>query len=191
MVSIHVGFNRCWRRGVAHHAAPAHRAAPGDHHREPEPAQRDRFATARHAAQFVRQQPAYGFEVVFGKFCRKGFIDGRDGHVYYGNKLDQGVSLDIDAGVGDQGGKNVENIVVGDLGPFSRIIFATKIYGAGDRYCDYDGAVEVMPSDGSKFVVPLSAQQRGRWCSIARIDVDGNGASVSNLNQVSDSEPHL
>ncbi|HNU11697.1 MAG TPA: hypothetical protein PKJ45_10120 [Rubrivivax sp.] len=117
--------------------------------------------------------------------------DGREGHVFFSCRSAHGVTLDHDAGIGDRGGRNVENIVVEDLEPISRIIFATQIFGAGDRYSDYDGAVEVAPSDGSRFVVPLTAPQRGRWCWIARIDLDGNGATVSNLNQVSDDEPAL
>ena len=117
--------------------------------------------------------------------------DGQSSQVYFGNRSALGVTLDHDAGIGDRAGRNVENIVVGDLEPIASIVFATKIFGQGDRYSDYDGAVEVMPSDGSKFVVPLSAQERGRWCWIARIDLDRNGAGVTNLNQVSDEEPEL
>ena len=117
--------------------------------------------------------------------------DGRDGHVSFRDRSAHGVVLDHDAGIGDRGGQNVENLTVQDLEPMSAIVFATKIFGGGDRYSDYDGAVEVMPSDGSKFTVPLTAQQRGRWCWIARIDLDANGASVTNLNQVSDDEPVL
>jgi uncharacterized protein involved in tellurium resistance len=117
--------------------------------------------------------------------------DGREGHVSFMSRSEHGVTLDHDAGIGDRGGRNIENIVVDDLEPISRIVFATKIFGDGDRYSDYDGAVEVIPSDGSKFTVPLTAQQRGRWCWIARIDIDAHGAAVTNLNQVSDSEPSL
>ena len=118
---------------------------------------------------------------------------GQSGHVFFGHSAEHGVSLDTDAGRGDRAGRNVENITVSNLEPFSQIVFATKIYGygRGDRYSDYDGAVEVAPSDGSRFVVPLSSQQSGRWCWISRINLDDTGASVSNLNQVSDSEPQL
>lgn len=115
----------------------------------------------------------------------------RTGHVYFGCKDLDGITLDTDAGIGDRAGRNAEIITVADLSPFRAIIFATKIYGQGDRYSDYDGSVEVCPSDGSSFVVPLSTQQRGKWCEIARIDLDENGASVANLNKVSDEVPGL
>lgn len=111
--------------------------------------------------------------------------------MYFGSRLQHGVTLDHDAGISDRGGRKVENIVVDDLEPITRIIFATKIFGDGDRYSDYDGAVEVIPSDVSKFVVPLTTQQRGRWCWIARIELDRNGTTVWNLSQVSDDEPVL
>jgi uncharacterized protein involved in tellurium resistance len=115
--------------------------------------------------------------------------DGRDGHVYFQCRSAHGVSLDHDAGVRDRGGDNVETLVVDDLRPISSIVFATKIFGDGDRYSDYDAAVEITPSDGRKFTVPLTAQRRGRWCAIARIDCTASSATVVNLNEVSDGEP--
>lgn len=115
--------------------------------------------------------------------------DQSEDHVYFGSPNHDDISLDNDAGIGDRGGKNVENILVSRLDVFSTIIFATKIYGAGNRYSDYDGQVEVRASDGSQIVVPLSAQQRGKWCAIARIDIHHGIASVTNLNDVSDDTP--
>ena len=103
------------------------------------------------------------------------------GWVYFGSREHQDISLDHDAGIGDLGGNNVENIKVNQLDSFSAIVFATMIFGEGDRYSDYDGLVDVTASDGSQIVVALSAQQRGKWCAIARIDRDHGIASVSNL----------
>jgi uncharacterized protein involved in tellurium resistance len=117
--------------------------------------------------------------------------DGSQGWVYFGERQHQDISLDHDAGIGDRGGDNMENIKVDRLDSFSTIVFATMIFGSGDRYSDYDGQVEVTASDGSQIVVPLSAQQRGKWCAIARIDMDQGGASVSNLNVVSDETPSI
>ena len=62
--------------------------------------------------------------------------DGRTGHVYWSLRTSDGIHLDHDAGIGDRGGRNVENIVVDDLEPLSTIVFATKIFGEGDRYSD-------------------------------------------------------
>ncbi len=117
--------------------------------------------------------------------------DGTESHVYFAAPRYTDISLDRDAGIGDRGGQNVENIKVDRLDSFRSIIFATMIYGSGDRYSDYDGLVEVNASDGTQIVVPLSAQQRGKWCAIARIDIEGGSASVSNLNSVSDELPSL
>jgi len=113
-------------------------------------------------------------------------------HVYFGNKDDQQVRLDQDAGVGDTGGHNEENIVVEALDGISEIVFATKIFGNGDRFCDYDGRVIIETGVGEKITVPLSAQQPGIWCTIARIDNrDPNQPNVINLNTVSDNEPDI
>ncbi len=118
--------------------------------------------------------------------------DGSSHHVYFGNKSDIQVELDRDAGVGDRGGQNEENILVGELTGISRIVFATKIYGHGERFCDYDGRVVIETNNGDKITVPLSAQQRGKWCTITQIDNSNQTKpQVVNLNQVSDDEPRL
>jgi hypothetical protein len=114
---------------------------------------------------------------------------GAEDQVYFASPHHEDINLDQDAGIGDRGGRNVENIKVDRLDSFKSIVFATMIFGSGDRYSDYDGKVEITASDGSKIVVPLSAQQRGKWCAIARIDIDQSGVSVSNLNIVSDDTP--
>ena len=88
--------------------------------------ERDRVVAVAESAKFGASTPLTNIRVqlrwtraidldLHAFFVRR---DGLGGHVYFGNKSEHGVSLDIDAGVGDRGGKNVENIVVGDLGPF-------------------------------------------------------------------------
>jgi uncharacterized protein involved in tellurium resistance len=115
---------------------------------------------------------------------------GTSHHVYFACKGDVQVHLDQDAGVGDIGGKNEENIVVEELAGIAEIVFATQIFGDGDRFCDYDGRVVIETGNGENITVPLSAQQTGVWCTIARIDNrNSNQPKVINVNFVSDDEP--
>lgn len=118
--------------------------------------------------------------------------DGRERHVYFRNKDDLQVRLDHDSGIGDVGGQNQENIVIEQLAGIDDVIFATHIYGDGDRFCDYDAKVTVETKNGDTFTVPLSAQQRAEWCVIARID-NRNPAQprVVNENRVSGDEPRF
>lgn len=116
--------------------------------------------------------------------------DGREKHVHFGNKNDVQVTLNRDAGIGDVGGKNREQILINQLAGIDEIIFATHIYGHGDRYCDYDAKVQVKTTNGDKFTVPLSAQERADWCVIARIDNRNSVApKLLNENKVSNNAP--
>ncbi len=40
-------------------------------------------------------------------------------------------------------------------------------------------------------VVPLTSTERADWCIIARFSRDANGPMITNLNEVTDSEPHV
>lgn len=113
--------------------------------------------------------------------------DGDEYHVYFAEKEGPDVELDYDAGIGDIGGKNVEIIVVQTLDDIEDIVFATNIYGHGDRFSDYDAKVVVETGNGERFTVPLTSQQSARWCLIARID-NGNEYQprVINVNEVTD-----
>jgi uncharacterized protein involved in tellurium resistance len=116
---------------------------------------------------------------------------GNKGEVYYVNKSGPNIELDYDAGVGDKAGHNEENIDVSRLEDFDQIIFATKIFGDGDRFSDYDGKVIIETNCGDKIMVPLSAQKLGRWCSIASINNESELPEVININQVHDEEPEI
>ena len=112
--------------------------------------------------------------------------------VYFGNKDEQHISLDTDAGVGDQGGQNEENITITSLDDFEEILFATKIFSKGGSYADYDGRVAVQTNNGDDIQVPLTAQQNADWCVIAKITNTANqGPSVVNVNRVTDNEPSV
>ena len=115
---------------------------------------------------------------------------GEQEHIYFVNKVGQSITLDTDAGVGDSGGQNEENITISSLDGFDRILFATKIYKKGGCYADYDGRVAVQTNNGDDIQVPLTARKRADWCVIAKIENDSvQGPSVVNVNQVTDDEP--
>ena len=113
-------------------------------------------------------------------------------HVYFVHREGPGIRLDNDAGIGDSGGQNEENITIGALDGFDEILFATKIFTKGGSYADYDGRVSVETSSGDRITVPLTATRRADWCVIAKIERDGQGGQqVLNLNQVTDLEPSV
>ena len=119
--------------------------------------------------------------------------DGSDKHVFFGNKIEKDVNLDVDAGVGDRGGQNVENMGISSLENIEAILFATNIYKwhGGESYADYDGKVVVTTNNGDDITVPLSSQQRAAWCVIAKIDNRGQGPEVVNVNAVTESDPNV
>ncbi len=117
--------------------------------------------------------------------------DGQPGHIYFGNKSGPSIVLDRDAGVGDTGGQNEENMTITSLDGFETILFATKIYKKGGCYADYDGRVAVQTNNGDDIQVPLTATQPADWCVIAKITNDANqGPTVVNVNKVTNSEPN-
>ena len=99
------------------------------------------------------------------------------------------MQLDTDAGVGDRGGQNEENITITSLDDFEKILFATKIFSKGGSYQDYDGRVAVQTNNGDDIQVPLTSRERADWCVIAKFSNDVNGPTIMNLNQVTNSEP--
>ena len=114
------------------------------------------------------------------------------GSVYYADDEAEGLVLDIDAGVGNVGGSNEENITLTSLSTYSKILFATKIYSKGGSFSDYDGKILVQTSNGQDITVPLSARERADWCVIALLD-NSNPANpkVVNLNRVQAMEPDV
>jgi uncharacterized protein involved in tellurium resistance len=121
--------------------------------------------------------------------------DGRRGHVWWSERRGRGIQLDTDAGIGDSAGQNEENIRIGDLAGFVEILFATKIFSKGGCYMDYDAQVQVITASQAsardRVVVPLTSTERADWCIIARFSRDANGPMITNLNEVTDSEPHV
>ena len=114
---------------------------------------------------------------------------GQEEHVYFVNKEEPNITLDTDAGVGDRGGQNEENITITSLDGFDEILFATKIFKKGGSFADYDGRVAVQTNNGDDIVVPLTSCERADWCVIAKITNSANGPTVTNVNRVTDDEP--
>jgi uncharacterized protein involved in tellurium resistance len=114
-----------------------------------------------------------------------------NGHVYFMNKLEVGICLDHDAGIGDRGGRNQENITLTSIDGFQEILFATKIFRKGGSYADYDGRVSVKTNNGDEVVVPLTSRECSDWCVIAKITNDVNGPTVANVNRVTNHEPDV
>ena len=116
---------------------------------------------------------------------------GQQKHVYFINRSELHIVLDMDAGIGDEGGQNEENITITSLDGFEKILFATKIFSKGGSYADYDGRVAVQTNNGDDIVVPLTSRERADWCVIAKIDNAANGPAVTNVNRVTDDEPNV
>ena len=114
---------------------------------------------------------------------------GDEEHVYFGNREESHITLDTDAGIGDRGGQNEENITITTLSEFEEILFATEIFNKGGSYADYDARVTIQTNNGDDIVVPLTSRERADWCVIAKIDNAANGPTVTNVNRVTDEEP--
>jgi uncharacterized protein involved in tellurium resistance len=116
---------------------------------------------------------------------------GTYGHVYYQNEQSDGVSLDRDAGVGDQSGENAELMSVTQLEHFETILYAVHIFGgkSGKAFSNYDGVVSLATANGSKFDIPLSSDSTDIWCVVAMVKKTAEGLELSNLNIPSPSPP--
>jgi uncharacterized protein involved in tellurium resistance len=119
---------------------------------------------------------------------------GKNYHVYFHNKRQQDVELDIDEGVGESGGAvggyKEENITISTLNRIEKMLIATKNYTESGCFADYDGKVVVETSNGDNITVPLTSQSRDVWCVIAAIDnSDQRAPEVKNLNQTSRNDP--
>lgn len=115
--------------------------------------------------------------------------DGQESSVYYGSREGQGIVLDQDAGIGNSGGQNEENITIESLNGLKEILFATKIFNKGGCYADYNGKVIVKTNNGDEIVVPLTSREHVDWCIIAKLSNSPNGTELLNLNKVSAVDP--
>ncbi|MBX7135041.1 MAG: hypothetical protein K1X67_20440 [Fimbriimonadaceae bacterium] len=113
---------------------------------------------------------------------------GDTGAVDYTYKSGPNMHLDNDAGVGDLGGQNEENISITSLDNYKEIWFATKIFSKGGSYSDYDGRVTVQTNNGDVIQVPLTSKEVKPYLVIAKLTNGQDGPTITNLNDAVDCE---
>ncbi len=111
---------------------------------------------------------------------------GDTGAVDYTSKSGPHMQLDNDAGVGDLGGSNEENISITSLGEYKEIWFATKIFSKGGSYSDYDARVSVQTNNGDNIEVPLTSTEVKPYLVIAKLTNGQGGPTITNLNDAVD-----
>lgn len=146
---------------------------------------------------FYRLKPTSGTEPVqptgfLSRLMGKGASKDK-GHIYFGNRGRRtgipGIYLDKDAGVGDVGGDNEENLYFDSLLPLEGVLIVANIYNKPDAtFSRYDGMI-ILKADGREVDVPLTASQPGSWCIIAEIDNSGSQPKLVNINQVQNNPP--
>jgi tellurite resistance protein TerA len=122
-------------------------------------------------------------------------IPAEEGRIYFGNRgaLSKSpfIELDQDAGIGDQGGDNEENIRFGDISVINRAIIVANIYGKPNaRFGTYDGRVSIKAGE-QEILVPLNTKEMGAWCVIAEIDNRTGTPKIVNANQVMKKQPSI
>lgn len=134
--------------------------------------------------------PRKGFLGLFG-----GVKAGQLGKVYFMSRGKMNkfpwMSLDKDAGVGDKGGNNEENLRIAHLNEMAHILIAVNIFNKPNaNFSHYGGYIRLTADDNQHFEVPLTATTGGNWCVIAHIDNTApTGARLININKVQLSEP--
>lgn len=130
----------------------------------------------------------------FGKV--KDAVSGGGGnHIYYSSRGsrngDPYIYLDEDAGVGDVGGDNEENIRFLKLDHIEHALIVANIFNKPNaNFASYDGKV-IIKGGGQEFEVPLTEKQTGSWCVIARIDNSGPRPRLINVNETVRSQPSV
>ncbi|GBC59865.1 hypothetical protein DENIS_0806 [Desulfonema ishimotonii] len=135
-------------------------------------------------------KPARGF---LGKiFKGQPTAEGHISFMNFGNKTDSPwIFLDRDAGVGDRGGDNEENIHFTRVDQIEHALIVANIFNKPNaNFASYDGVV-VVRGGSREIEVPLSESQPGSWCVIARLDNSGATPQLINVNQTRKDEPVL
>ncbi len=124
-----------------------------------------------------------------------GGISGSLHRVYFGERGSLReppfICLDQDAGIGDKGGENEENIELSKTEHLDALLFAANIFNKPDAsFGDYDGAVTVRCGE-QEVVAPLRARERGAWALIALVDCRGGQLRVVSVDEVQRERPTL
>jgi|SaaInl8_200m_RNA_FD_contig_123_8634_length_3055_multi_8_in_0_out_2_3 tellurite resistance protein TerA len=118
-----------------------------------------------------------------------------EGHIYFskrGSKTNSPwIFLDEDAGVGDVGGDNEENLYFTQMDQIEHALIAANIYNKPKaNFSDYDGMV-IVRAAGREVEVPLTETQTGSWCIIAGIDNSSGIPQLINVNKTQRNQPSI
>jgi len=138
--------------------------------------------------------PAPAKGVLSKIFGRSGSGSG-EGHVCFSSRGSKGGSpwiyLDQDAGIGDVGGDNEENIYFTKLDNIKHALVVANIYNkANANFASYDGMV-IVRCGGREIEVPLTESNPGSWCVIARFDNSSGTPQLINVNKTQQNEPTI
>lgn len=130
--------------------------------------------------------------------------DGKTGEVYHENrgtlKSFPFIRLDDDAGIGNTGGNNEENLYITSLAEMEYVLIAVNIYQERgffslfkkkDNFARYDGKIFIQPDIGQELEIPLSSTESGSWCVVTGIENRGDKLKVLNINAVTSKKPEL
>ena len=119
--------------------------------------------------------------------------DGSEGMVYFGEKGSLAkfpfILLDKDAGVGDSGGDNEENLTIGKIDDLAKLHLVTWDYNAVKKasHARFDNSdIKLFFDDGNqvKHEVHLHTGDMGNTIVIATIDNTGNTPQLINKSNV-------
>ena len=120
--------------------------------------------------------------------------DGETGVVYFNNQGDLNsfpfMKLDEDAGVGDTGGDNTENLTVTKIADeIEKIWFLSWDYGSitsakEARFQNSDLEITIVDDNGSEKSVKLDTGETGNVTNLATIDNTGISAKLINSSEV-------
>ncbi len=109
-----------------------------------------------------------------------------------GSKTDSPwIFLDKDAGVGDRGGNNQENIYFTKLDEIEHALIAANIFNKPNaNFATYNGLVTVR-GGSQEIEVPLTESAPGSWCIIAHLDNSSGTPQLININRTQQDKPEL
>lgn len=122
-------------------------------------------------------------------------IPDKPGLVYFGSRGNRSkfpfIYLDKDAGVGDVGGENEENLYFEDLSLHEHILIVANIFSKpNSNFAKYDGKV-VLKADDQEITVPLTSEEKGSYCIIAHIDNSSGQPRLININKTQKEQPDI
>ena len=118
-----------------------------------------------------------------------------EGHIYFSKRGSKNSSpwvfLNEDAGIGDVGGDNEENIYFTQIDKIEHALIVANIYNKpNSNFGTYDGLV-IVRVGGQEIEVPLTENTTGSWCVIARIDNSGGTPQLINVNKTQHDKPSI